>query len=410
LGRFETARNSPETHNQIPNWRKIMTLIRRIPRRQTVLSLAAFSLLLLTASSMLANPANDPDVPATQAGFEPHTIQQQIQLAGEYLAGHGVAQDSKRAAFWYEKAAGAGDPRAQLQIGYLYEAGIGVPRDPVRAFHWYQLAAAGGLAAAKVNLGIAYLFGGGVEKNEQAAFALFHEAAQKGSGLAACYLGYIYHFGIGVVQNDAEAERWFAKGAELHNPKAQYVMGSLYFAEKNHEHNLNTAATLLRESAQAGYVPAMYQLGLLLERNPDLAKHPGEALTLLNDAANAGSWSSSLLLGVLARDGKDVPRDASSAYFQFRVAVLEGGDEAQKRLENDLKRLSTELGADRTAEINAQAENWHARHHAVLEFVYKPGDDETGFPASALAVPENGGHTAMLLPVEAGIDVASAQR
>ena len=76
-----------------------------------------------------------------------------------YLAGHGVPQDLQRAAFWYEKAAGAGDPQAQLQIGYLYEAGIGVPKDPVRAFHWYQLAAAGGLVSAKVNLGIAYLFG-----------------------------------------------------------------------------------------------------------------------------------------------------------------------------------------------------------------------------------------------------------
>ena len=250
----------------------------------------------------------------------------------------------------------------------------------------------------------------GVEKNQQAAFALFHEAAQKGSGLAACFLGEIYHSGIGVVQNDAEAERWYAKGAELHNPQAQYVMGSLFFAETNHEHNLSTAATLLRESAEAGYVPAMYQLGLLLEQNPELAKNPGEAPALLNDAANAGSWNSSMLLGVLARDGKDVPRDPSAAYFQFRVAVLEGGDEAEKLLKNDLQLLATELGADRTAEIDAQAEDWHQRHHTVLEFVYKQGENETGFPAYALAAPENGGHTAMLLPVEAGIDMAFAQR
>ena len=238
----------------------------------------------------------------------------------------------------------------------------------------------------------------------------FMKPLQKGNGLAACFLGEIYHSGIGVVQNDAEAERWYAKGAELRNPQAQYVMGSLFFAEPNHEHNLGTAATLLRESAQAGYVPAMYQLGLLLERNPDLAKNPGEASALLNDAANAGSWSSSMVLGVLARDGKDAPRDASTAYFQFRVAVLQGGDEAEKLLKNDLQRLTAELGADRTAEITAQAKDWHQRHHTVLEFVYKQGVNETGFPAYALAAPENGGHTAMLLPVEAGIDIAFAQR
>ena len=62
------------------------------------------------------------------------------------------------------------------------------------------------------------------------------------------------------------------------------------------------------------------------------------------------------------------------------------------------KVLSTELGANRTAEINAQAGDWRAHHHTVLEFVYKQGENETGFPAYALAAPENGGHTAMLLP------------
>jgi hypothetical protein len=107
-----------------------------------------------------------------------------------------------------------------------------------------------------------------------------------------------------------------------------------------------------------------------------------------------------MLIGVLARYGKDVPRDASSAYFQFRVAVLEGGDEAEKLVKNDLAVLAAELGAGRTAEIDAQAADWRQRHHAVLEFVYKQGENETGFPAYALAVPESGTHTGLLLPVE----------
>lgn len=387
-----------------------MKPIRRIPRRQTVLSLAAFSILLLTASSVLANPVGAPDVPATPAGFEPRTIQEQIKLAGEYFAGQGVAQDLKLAAFWYEKAAAAGDPLAQYQVGYLYEAGIGVPRDPVRAFHWFQLAADGGSLNAKIDLGVAYLWGEGVAKDEQAAFKIFYQAAQKGSGLADCFLGDAYHFGFGVVQNDAEAERWYAKGAKLHNPEALYIMGARFFAVANHAHNLSMAAALLRESAQAGYVPAMYQVGLLLERNPDLAKRPGEGLNFLNDAANAGSWSSSLVLGVLARDGKDVPRDPSAAYFHFRVAVLEGGDEAEKLLKNDLQVLTAELDTDHRATIDAQAEAWRQRHRSVLEFVYKQGENETGFPAYALAAPEDGSHTALLLPIETGIDGTFARR
>jgi hypothetical protein len=397
LSRFD---NSYFPANALTTWRKIMMLIRSNPRTKIVLAVAAFWLLFPATPRIFANPVNDVDVPATQSGFASRTTRKQIELAGNYLAGHGVPQDLKRAAFLYEKAAGAGDPWAQLQIGYLYEAGIGVPRDPVRAVHWYQLAAAGGLATAKANLGVAYLWGDGVEKNEQTASTLFHEAATKGSGLAAFYLGDTYHFGIGVAQNDAEAERWFIEGAKLRNPQAEYVLGSLFFTGANHEHNPSTAATLLRDSAEAGYVPAMYRLGVLLEKNPDLAKRPGEALTLLGDAANAGSWGSSMALGVLARDGKDMPRSASSAYFQFRVAALQGRDEAEKLLRNDLGRLAAELGAERTAEIDAQAEDWHQRHHAVLEFVYKRGENEAGYPALALAAPEDGLHTAMLVPVE----------
>ena len=117
-----------------------MTLIENNSRRHTVLPLAAFSFLLLTASSALANPVNDVDVPARQAEFEPRTIQEQIQLAGDYLAGHRVAQDSKRAAFWYEKAAGERailGPSSRSAISMRQASAFS--RDPVRAFHGISL-------------------------------------------------------------------------------------------------------------------------------------------------------------------------------------------------------------------------------------------------------------------------------
>jgi hypothetical protein len=46
------------------------------------------------------------------------------------------------------------------------------------------------------------------------------------------------------------------------------------------------------------------------------------------------------------------------------------------------------------------ATNWHQHHHTVLEFVYKQGENGSNFPAYALAAPEDGGHTAVLLPAE----------
>jgi len=328
---------------------------------------------------------------------ERRSIDQEIKLADAYLAGHGVEQDPKLAAYWYEKAAGAGDAQAELQTGYLYETGFGVTKDPARAAHWYQLAASSGLVRAKVNLAMAYLWGTGVPANERLALKLLNEAASNGSGLAACYLGDFYAFGVGVPRDQATAEGWYRKGASQHDPIAEFDLATLLFEAKDHTHDLPAAAALFRESAAAGYVPAMHSLGLLLVRNPDLARSPGEVTELLNGAANAGNWRSSMLLGILARDGGGVPVDDSVAYYHFRVAVLQRGDEAAKLLDADLRKLTARLGPDRTRALDAQADAWYQQHHFVLEFVEKQGEGRGGFPRLALSIPQNGAHAVQLL-------------
>src|ERR1700689_1421824 len=93
--------------------------------RGLAISVATFCVLFCAQTKIRAAAAAT-DIPPTTVTPEPRSIDQQINLAANYLAGHGVAQDPKLAAYWYEKAAGAGDPRAELQIGYLYETGFGV--------------------------------------------------------------------------------------------------------------------------------------------------------------------------------------------------------------------------------------------------------------------------------------------
>jgi uncharacterized protein len=379
-----------------------MMLLQSRRHRAFAISVATCWVLLTAPTKMIAGPAAEPDIPSTTVAPEPrspepHSVDQQIKLAGDYLAGRGVAQNLKMSAYWYEKAAGAGDPHAQLQIGYFYETGIGVAKDPARAVHWYQLAASGGLARAKVNLAIAYLWGTGVPAYEKLALKLLNEAAANGSGLAACYLGDFFAFGIGVPQDQAAAEEWYRKGATLHDPLAEFDLGTLLFDATDHAHDLIAAASLFRESAAAGYVPAMHSLGLLLVRNPALARSPGEATSLLNNAANAGNWRSSMLLGVLARDGNGLPQDNNAAYYHFRVACLQGGDEAKKLLARDLRLLSAKLGSYQAQAIKSDAEHWFGQHHFALAFVDKEGETLDGFPALALAVPGNGEHAAQLL-------------
>jgi uncharacterized protein len=365
------------------------------------LCVLALSGLLALVSSGYADTGAETDVPAVKTAPTPQSVDAEIKLAGDYFTGHGVAQDLTQAAYWYEKAAEAGDAEAQMQTGYLYDAGIGVGRDPVRAVHWYQLAVSGGLARAKVNLAIAYLWGSGVERSEGTALRLLNEAAGKGVGLAACYLGVIYQLGIGVPQDAATADWWYAKGVKLHEPRAEYDLGTLLFVGKNHVHDLRAAANLLRESAAQGYVPAMHSLGLLLVRNPGLTKSADEGVTALDEAACAGEWRSSVILGVLARDGAGVSADASAAYLHFKIAVLQGGGEAAQLVDDDLKNLSAKLSASQVQALDSQAQDWYRHHQVALEFVRKDGENRNRFPAYALAGPEMGAHAAQILPVMA---------
>jgi uncharacterized protein len=374
-----------------------MKLVRRNSSRRFVIPVAILSFLLVAESRSLAAPAADVDLPATQSGFTPRTVQEQIKLAGDYLIGRGVAQDLKLAAYWYEKAAGSGNPQAEMQIGYFYDAGIGVEKDPARAAHWYQLAAAGGLAGAKVNLGVLYLWGNGVEKNPQLAAKLLREAVKAGSGRAACFLGDIYYLGTGVPVDKAAGEKWYVRGTELHDPQAEYDLGLLLFVGKDHAHDLVKAEALLRESAAAGYVPAIHSLGLLLVRNPERARSADEAAKLLSESAGAGIWRSSMILGILTRDGKGVAANPGDAYYHFRVAALQGGDEASKLLESDLQRLAAQLGPGKTADLDAQAQSFFEHHRTTLDFVYKPGELRAGFPAFALAAPADGAHTVRVI-------------
>ena len=372
-----------------------MTRTQCSSHRHILLSAVIVSGALIFTSAARANPR---DIPTVNAAPEPRTVNEQIKLANDYFAGRGVVRDLGQSAHWFEKAALAGDPRAQLQTGYFYEAGIGVAKNLTLAAHWYQLAAVGGLASAKVNLAVLYFWGSGVRQDQKFAAQLLREAVAQHNGRAACYLGDIYYAGVSVAQDSAVGEQWYSKGAELHDPQAEYNLGLLFFDRKDHAHDLRKASELFRESVAAGYAPAMYALGLLLERNPSLGSTPGEAVALLNESAKAGIWKSSMILGVLARDGKGVPLDRESAYYHFRVAALEGGQQAQALVDYDLRRLAAQLNADTTASLDAQAQAWYAQHNVVLEFVSIEQEKRAQFPDYALAMPEDGSHVVQMLP------------
>jgi TPR repeat protein len=335
-----------------------------------------------------ADPGTTTDLVHVRVLAEQGSIRDEIALAGDYFTGNGVKQDPKMAAYWYERAAGHGNPEAQNQIGYFYQAGIGVPQDPKRALHWYQLSASSGSAIAKVNLAMAYLHGIGVQKGDLAV-QLLTQAFQEGNGTAATYLGDLYFFGMVVREDKIVAEKWFESGLKLHDPLAAFNLGSLYSVEANHPHDIPKAAELLRQAADAGYVPAMYSLGLLLVNHPELKQDPQQSRTLLEAAANAGSWKSSIVLGILARDGHGTPVDNKAAYFHFRVGVLQGGSAADQLIKRDMDYLANRIGVEQCQTADSAAREWFGHHSLALVFVYKDGA-KRDFPAAAMAYAPDG--------------------
>lgn len=356
--------------------------------RQAAVSIAFSCAILLPAANALAA-----DLPQLEAGAQRGSVHNQMELGADYFLGRGVQRSEKLAAFWYERAARSGDPLAQQEIGYFYQVGIGVPPDLSRAAHWYQLAAAGGLASAKMNLGILYLWGLGVPQNQELALQLLHDALNKGCAVAAGYLGEVYYRGVGVPKDTAASEHWFAIGAKMRDPHSQFRLAHLLSSEGASEKDLRRAAALLRESGKAGFVPAKHALGLLVANHPELAIEPSEPVRMLEDAAAAGTWQSSAALGALARDGRLMPANPQAAYLHFKVAQIEGGDNARAVVATDLSHLAAKLAPDVTKNLDQQAAAWVEKHPVVLEFVYS-----NATPAFAMTAPNLQIHAGRLMP------------
>lgn len=359
-------------------------------------SLPAVGMLALTFCTAPHAFAVDPDIPRIQAGAEKGSIQQEIELAGAYFEGRGVSRDEKQAAYWYEKAANSGDPGAQLQIGFFYEAGVGVERDPARAALWFQRAMASGSVAAKVNLGVAYTWGTGVRKDPELATKLFREAADKGSGAGAYFLADAYFFGLGVPKDEKTAKHWLEIAAKRHDPQAELSLGILLLKLPDQDEQ-ERGIKLLRDAAKSGYVAARHELALRLVRMPEFTSTPQEAIGLLQGASAQGFWKSTVVLGVLYRDGRGVSKDIETAYLHFRIAALQGGDDGEKMVQNDLHALQRILDPSRLESLNDKASDWVSTHKQKLEFVRYPNGGKE-FPNFALSYPEEGVHAGRIFP------------
>ena len=159
----------------------------------------------------------------------------QVELAGRYADGTGVAKDEREAVRWFRLAADQNSGIGQIALGMAYEDGIGgLPRDDKEAVRLYRLAAAGNgifTKQAKTSLGIMIASGRGVARDDREAVRLFQLAAEGVffAGSAQAWLGTMHEDGrSGLAKDDAEAVRWYRKAADGDDALGQYRLGRMY--------------------------------------------------------------------------------------------------------------------------------------------------------------------------------------
>lgn len=105
----------------------------------------------------------------------------QADFGDMLAAGMGVPADLPRAIVFLERAARQGQASAAFRLGKLHETGEGVRQDHSRAVAYYRAAAAGGIAEAFYNVGAAYASGRGVKRDFAEGLAWMILATRNGA-------------------------------------------------------------------------------------------------------------------------------------------------------------------------------------------------------------------------------------
>ena len=142
-----------------------------------------------------------------------------VELGVMYGTGAGVAADKEQARSLFERAAKAGDARANANLAAL-DGGV-ASANPVEARVLYAKAAEGNSAEAQFQLGLLQAKGLGGAKDDAAARINFEKSAAQGHIDAAVWAGAFWEIGRGGPRDDAKAKTHYEKAAAAGNTQAK---------------------------------------------------------------------------------------------------------------------------------------------------------------------------------------------
>ena len=173
----------------------------------------------------------DPSLPGKLATLEKRAFggepEAQHDIATLYASGKLVAQNFKRAVFWFSQAASKDVANAHYNLGVMFQQGLGVRKDVNKALGWYEKAAQLGHPEAMYNLGIAYIEGIGTTRNISRGVAFFKQAANAGVAQAAYNLGVLYESNFIGAIDLARASEWYQVAANEGHQDARDAIARL---------------------------------------------------------------------------------------------------------------------------------------------------------------------------------------
>lgn len=177
--------------------------------------------------------------------------------------------------------------KAHFALYEFYTSGIYYPRKAQpRALAWLHKSAEGGYAKAQGVLGRAYAIGHKeLPKDDDRALIWTRKAAEQGDLNGISDLQMRYRFGRGVPKDEAEVLKLTRKAADLGSSYKQYELGSFYEKGKGVEPNPAEAVKWYRLAADQGEIYAMNGLGRCLLCGTGVAKDKVEA-----DKVEAAKW------------------------------------------------------------------------------------------------------------------------
>ena len=262
----------------------------------------------------------------------------QHRLALVYALGlAGTPRNDSRAVELFEKAAAAGNARAQLNLGILYLRGQGVTADLIQARAWLEKAAAGGDPQALYALGRALSeTAGQAVADPLRAADLYRRAAEKGHALASLRYGLALSEGNGIKRDPVAAQRWLIQAQEAGIPEAALALGDMAARtpasrdKATNEKIVQSALSWYQGAANGGVPSAQFKIANAYFAGVGVPRDPAQAQLWYSRAAQQGLPQAQHALGIMLIGGVAGTPDPVEGYKWLLLA--EKGGHAESRV------------------------------------------------------------------------------